>query len=71
MDHLKKYVPNQQLEDKKHVVWRVKFTPGTGIALTQLDDTGVTEVENGEERVGFLPKWYFDELHKINAPSPS
>ena len=43
-------------------VWRVTFTPGTGVSISQLDQAGVEEVQTGKERVGFLPKWYFDEL---------
>ncbi|KAH9915689.1 RAI1 like PD-XK nuclease-domain-containing protein [Fomitopsis serialis] len=43
-------------------VWRVRFQPKVGISVTLLDDAGVREVEAGEDRVGFLPKWYCDEL---------
>ncbi|KAF9036219.1 RAI1 like PD-XK nuclease-domain-containing protein [Panaeolus papilionaceus] len=43
-------------------VWRVKFTPGTGISAAVLDKAGVEEVVNGEERIGFLPRWYWDEI---------
>lgn len=69
LDHLKKHVPNQEAKHKKRDVWRVKFTPGTGVVLKQLDEAGVAEVENGEERFGFLPNWYFDELRLMSASS--
>ncbi|KAF9004030.1 RAI1 like PD-XK nuclease-domain-containing protein [Cyathus striatus] len=42
-------------------VWRVKFTPGSGISVRILGKTDVDEVVNGEDRVGFLPSWYWEE----------
>jgi RAT1-interacting protein len=45
-------------------VWRVKFIPRVGVKVSLLDKSGVEEVEAGESRVGFLPKWYWDELEK-------
>lgn len=46
----------------KPPVWRVIFKPKDGISVTRLDGTGVQEVEAGEDRVGFLPRWYLDKL---------
>ncbi|EKM48758.1 uncharacterized protein PHACADRAFT_69227, partial [Phanerochaete carnosa HHB-10118-sp] len=43
-------------------VWRAKFLPGTGVTLSLLDDLGIAEVEASDDRVGFLPRWYVDEL---------
>lgn len=43
-------------------MWRVKFNPGSGVSVHQLDKTGVEDVEAREDRVGFLPKWYLEEL---------
>lgn len=43
-------------------VWRVKFVPGSGLSLTELEAAEVAEVVNGEDRVGFLPRWYWDEI---------
>lgn len=43
-------------------VWRVKFTPRSGIHLSVLDEEGVRDVEAGEDRIGFLPRWYFDSV---------
>ena len=34
-----------------------------------LDDEEVQEVINGEERVGFLPTWFWDEVSKPNQSS--
>lgn len=44
-------------------VWRVTFTPGVGLAIYRLDDDGVEDVIGGENRVGFLPQWYWERLH--------
>jgi len=43
-------------------VWRVKFVPGSGLSVTELEPAEVAEVVNGEDRVGFLPRWYWDEI---------
>ncbi|OBZ71856.1 Decapping nuclease RAI1 [Grifola frondosa] len=45
-------------------VWRLRFTPRVGVSAWLLDNAGVREVEAGEERIGFLPKWYWDGLAK-------
>ncbi|KAI6025077.1 RAI1-domain-containing protein [Pisolithus microcarpus] len=42
-------------------VWRVSFKPRLGITVMMLDEAEVAEVVNGEERVGFLPRWYWEE----------
>lgn len=43
-------------------VWRVVFTPKVGISVVALDAPGVEDVVGGDDRVGFLPRWYWDEL---------
>jgi len=43
-------------------VWRVTFEPKVGVAAAMLTDVEVDGVVNGEERVGFLPRWYWDEV---------
>jgi len=43
-------------------VWRIKFTPKTGVSAVLLDDADVRDVEGGEDRVGFLPRWYWEEM---------
>jgi RAT1-interacting protein len=40
----------------------VKFTPGVGVQLALLQEEGRREVEAGEDRVGFLPDWYWNEM---------
>ncbi|KAF8953714.1 hypothetical protein BDZ97DRAFT_1908669 [Flammula alnicola] len=52
-------------------VWRVKFVPGSGVNVEKLDAADIEEVANGEDRVGFLPKWYWDELQQeTHAAAP-
>ena len=48
-------------------VWRVKFEPRVGISAWLLDEDGVHEVEAGEDRIGFLPRWYWDDLQRHGA----
>lgn len=43
-------------------VWRVAFTPKVGITVVKLDASGVEDVTGGDDRVGFLPRWYWDEM---------
>jgi RAT1-interacting protein len=43
-------------------VWRAKFSPKEGVTVSKLDENGVLDVEGGEDRVGFLPRWYWDEI---------
>jgi RAT1-interacting protein len=43
-------------------VWRVKFIPGSGVRVEELGPSGLEEVVNGEDRVGFLPSWYWEEV---------
>ena len=48
-------------------VWRVKFTPRVGVELTLLHDIERKEVEAGEDRVGFLPTWYWEEIQTCSS----
>lgn len=43
-------------------VWRVTFTPKVGISVALLDASGVEDVMGGDDRVGFLPRWYWNEI---------
>lgn len=52
-----------KVEDlRERRVWRVTFHPGKGAQMLLLDDEGEADVQNGEDRVGFLPQWYWDEV---------
>ncbi|KAH9998836.1 RAI1 like PD-XK nuclease-domain-containing protein [Russula compacta] len=48
-------------------VWRVKFTPRVGVELTLLREEERREVEAGEDRVGFLPRWYYKEIQEASS----
>ena len=50
-------------------VWRVKFTPRVGVELALLSEEERREVEAGEDRVGFLPRWYHTEIQGVSIPS--
>ncbi|KAL0954403.1 hypothetical protein HGRIS_003387 [Hohenbuehelia grisea] len=57
---------------RKPPVWRVKFVPKSGVFVNLLDEEGVADVERGDDvdRVGFLPRWYYDEVsNKSNSHS--
>ncbi|KAI0052272.1 RAI1-domain-containing protein [Auriscalpium vulgare] len=45
-------------------VWRVKFAPGVGVEIVMLNDAETKDVGGGEERVGFLPSWYWKEIYQ-------
>lgn len=47
-------------------VWRARLVPGTGAQLMKLDRAGVDEVSAGEDRIGFLPRWYWEESFGIS-----
>lgn len=52
----------------KDGVWRIKFTPKAGVSAVLLGDVDVKDVEGGEDRVGFLPRWYWKELDVDKGP---
>lgn len=53
-------------------VWRAKFSPATGVSVMLLGDEEVQQVEAGEDRVGSIPSWYFDEVtHSKRPKSPA
>jgi RAI1 like PD-(D/E)XK nuclease len=43
-------------------VWRVTFTPRVGLSIRELDSDDVEDVTGGDNRVGFLPQWYWDHI---------
>jgi RAT1-interacting protein len=48
-------------------VWRVKFTPRVGVEFALLSEEERREVEAGEDRIGFLPKWYHTEIQDASS----
>ncbi|KAF9533915.1 RAI1 like PD-XK nuclease-domain-containing protein [Crepidotus variabilis] len=61
-----------QAENRQSVpVWRVKFVPGSGLRVNELEAAEVADVVNQEDRVGFLPRWYWNEIQdegSLNSP---
>lgn len=53
---------DKDAENRALNVWRVKFAPGAGVSVALLDAEGVQEVEDGDDRIGFLPRWYLKDL---------
>ncbi|KAI8984920.1 RAI1-domain-containing protein [Trametes punicea] len=52
-------------------VWRIVFVPGEGVKVSLLDEAGVRDVEGGDERVGILPRWYYDRIADKDPGPPS
>ena len=50
---------NEHSEACSPRVWRITFTPKDGVKMHALDDEGIKDVQSGEDRVGFLPSWYY------------
>ncbi|CAE6448598.1 unnamed protein product [Rhizoctonia solani] len=53
--------PIEEINQRKADVWRLEIRPGTQmITLYKLEPSEVEEVANGEDRVGFLPTWFWE-----------
>ncbi|KAJ6531985.1 RAI1 like PD-XK nuclease-domain-containing protein [Mycena capillaripes] len=60
-------------------VWRVTFRPNVGVEIVRLDEEEVRDVEGDEDggedkeredgkgRVGFLPRWYWEEVTAVGV----
>ena len=51
-------------------VWRAKFVPRSGVNVERLDTPAIEDVVGGEDRVGFLPRWYWDEIQAEVGGNP-
>jgi len=51
-------------------VWRAKFVPGSGVNVERLDAPAIEDVVGGEDRVGFLPRWYWEEIQAEERGNP-
>jgi RAT1-interacting protein len=61
---LKDMIRKEPLRPEKDVpIWRVTFKPRTGVSVGKLEEGDVRDVIGGEDRVGFLPTWYWNEVH--------
>ncbi|PFH48775.1 hypothetical protein AMATHDRAFT_64726 [Amanita thiersii Skay4041] len=47
-------------------VWRARFVPSHAVLFQKLDRAGVDEVVAGEDRIGFLPRWYWQEVMGVH-----
>ena len=54
--------PELKAIPREQCVWRVNFYPGKGAEVVLLDDAAVADVRNGEDRIGFLPRVYWDKV---------
>lgn len=78
--------PTNPPDDPERRIWRLTLIPSQGASLRLLSEEEVRDVqlEHGDssdpnaaggdgvvERVGFLPRWYFDALHTPHASAPS
>lgn len=72
-DRVLAFLKNMTQKDndvEESAVWRVNFVPGSGLAVAKLNTTEVDDVVNGEDRVGFLPRWYWDEIQGADSTRP-
>jgi RAT1-interacting protein len=69
-DQFLSFLKNTIRGGSKDDVWRIKFMPKTGVSAVLLDDVDVRDVEGGEDRVGLLPRWYWEELSGAVAGDP-
>lgn len=58
------------MHDAESLVWRLTFTPGVGLFLRLLDQEEIKEVSNDEDLVGFLPKWYWNDVKEYSEELP-
>jgi hypothetical protein len=54
--------------DDERIVWRVSFKPGVGLSMCRLDEERVEDVRAGEDRVGFLPRSYWERVRRASPP---
>ncbi len=69
LNFVQEHVPNGKKAAKKQDVWRATFTPGSGVTLKLLEATEVQEVTADEDRVGFIPRWYFESIGDVDIPN--
>jgi RAT1-interacting protein len=48
------------------LAWGDRFlnVPGQGASIRGLNEDEVKAVEGGEDRIGFLPRWYWNEVER-------
>lgn len=58
-------------QEPSRQVWRIIIAPEKGVKVFALDEAETRGVEAGEDRVGILPRWYFDLLSGARGSRPS
>lgn len=57
-----------QTPSQSQTVWRLRIRPGEqNVTLNKLGPDEVEVVRNGEDRVGFLPTWFWNSLTEAQA----
>ncbi|EJD49018.1 hypothetical protein AURDEDRAFT_59961 [Auricularia subglabra TFB-10046 SS5] len=55
-------------EEKTPVpVWKLKFLPRQGVSIARMSEAEVEYVRGGEDRVGFLPTWFYEHLTGVGT----
>ncbi|PPQ89347.1 hypothetical protein CVT25_003184 [Psilocybe cyanescens] len=58
----KRVARESELGDLSTMVCRAKVVPKGGVRVRLLGGDEIEQVVNGEDRVGFLPRWYWGEI---------
>ncbi|KIJ33157.1 hypothetical protein M422DRAFT_213508 [Sphaerobolus stellatus SS14] len=61
----------KQPGEESGMVSRATFKPGVGLSVRLLDNIEVEDVMGGEDRVGFLPRWYWEHVKGKEDPVSS
>lgn len=60
--------PSNSVQDSSQTVWRLEIRPNAQDAiLYKLEPNEVEEVRNGEDRVGFLPTWFWQSATGVKV----
>ncbi|KAI0643610.1 RAI1-domain-containing protein [Trametes meyenii] len=52
-------------------VWRISLAPNEGVKVWPLDEAGVRGVQGGDDRVGILPRWFYDRVtESVSSSTP-
>ncbi|CAE7068512.1 unnamed protein product [Rhizoctonia solani] len=53
----------EEANQRDAAVWRLEIRPGAQtVVLYKLEPSEIEQVENGEDRVGFLPTWFWESV---------
>ena len=60
-DFIRTHTRHVTNSDEK-AIWRVSFRPNVGLSIKLLGQEEGDDVRGGEDRIGFLPRWYWERL---------